>query len=187
MVIHALLAALIAVVSFLPLKTLGLEITFSMVPVAVGACLLGKKSGAFLGGVFGTVSFLQCLGYSAFGSMLLQENWFATFLVCVPTRILAGFLAGVIADLLRKSKQDLAFLAGSVIAPVLNTAFFMGVLCLFFYNMPDIITMRDQLGANSVLMFILLFVGVNGLVEIIAGFLLAFPITKAVSVATKPR
>ena len=61
MVGTASLAALVVILAFVPLKTMGLEITFAMVPVAVGAIVFGPVSGAFLGGVFGVVSFLQCL------------------------------------------------------------------------------------------------------------------------------
>ena len=92
--VMAILSAIVAVISFIPLKTMGLEITFSMVPIAVGAALYGPVAGLILGGVFGTVSFLQCFGYSAFGALLLAENPFFTFLVCIPTRILAGFFRG---------------------------------------------------------------------------------------------
>ena len=123
----SILSAITVIVAFIPLKTLGLEITFTMIPVAVGAVLYGPSGGALIGGVFGSVSFLQCLGYSPFGAALLAINPFYTFIVCVPTRILAGLLAGVIYRLLKKSfKSDIpALLVSSLAAPVFNTLFFM--------------------------------------------------------------
>ncbi len=184
--VNAVLAAVICVVSFLPIRTLGLEITLSMVPVAVGACLFGPASAAILGGVFGIVSFIQCFGYSAFGAALLNINPIFTFIVCVPTRILAGFLAGLTVKAIKKSgKNTLSFLVGSIVAPVFNTVFFMGTLCLCFYNTEYIQGFVDMLGAANPIMFILAFVGINGLVEIIAGSIIAFPVTKAVSKAVK--
>ena len=78
----AVLSAIVAVISFIPLKTMGLEITFSMVPIAVGAILYGPVAGAVLGCVFGIVSFLQCFGYSAFGALLLSES---PFFFHIPT------------------------------------------------------------------------------------------------------
>lgn len=186
LVIHAMLSAIILVVSFLPIRTMGLEITLSMVPVAIGAALYGPMTGALLGGVFGVVSFLQCLGYSAFGAVLLGINPLATFVVCVPTRILAGWLAGLLAKgsqvLLKATpKHWLPQTIGSVTAPILNTALFMSTLCLFFYHTEYIEAFRDTLGASNVFMFILLFVGINGLVEILAGIMLALPITRVMS------
>lgn len=179
----SVLAALTVIVSFLPLKTLGLEITFSMIPVAVGAILYGPSGGAVLGGVFGLVSFLQCLGYSAFGAALLAINPLLTFLVCLPTRILAGFLAGVIYKALRKAiKSDIpALLTASLAAPLFNTLFFMTVLVLCFYSTELVQGFATQLGATNPFAFVILFVGINGLVEIICGFVVAFPCAKALS------
>lgn len=179
----SVLGALIAVVSFLPLKTLGLEITFSMIPVAIGAILYGPSGGAILGGVFGAVSFLQCLGYSPFGAALLGINPLLTLIVCLPTRILAGFLAGVICKVLRKAvKSDIpALLSASLAAPLFNTLFFMTALVLCFYNTDLIKGLVEQLGATNPFTFVIMFVGINGLVEIICGFVVAFPCAKALS------
>lgn len=179
----SVLAAITVIVSFIPLKTLGLEITFSMVPVAIGAVLYGAAGGAVLGAVFGVTSFLQCLGYSPFGAALLGINPIFTFLVCVPTRILAGLLAGILFGALKKSrKRDTpALLAAAVAAPFLNTLFFMSALVAFFYNTDYISGYADALGASNPVSFIILFVGINGLVEIICGFAVAFPVSKALN------
>lgn len=94
----ALLVAIILLMAFTPIgyiKTAGLEITLIVVPVAVGAVTLGPTAGAILGGVFGITSFIQCFGMSQFGALLLGINPFLTFLVCVPTRILMGWLTGL--------------------------------------------------------------------------------------------
>ncbi len=175
----AILSAIIAVVSFVPLKTLGLEITFSMVPVAVGAIVLGPVGGAILGTVFGLISFIQCFGYSALGVALLGVNPFFTFIMCVLTRTLAGYLTGLVYHAL-KTKDNLGVAVASLLAPVFNTVFFMSVLVLFFYNVEPIKSYVATLGAANPFVFIILFVGVNAVAEIVAGAILAFPISKAV-------
>lgn len=179
----SVLAAITAIVAFVPLKTLGLEITFTMIPVAIGAILYGPSGGAVLGAVFGVVSFLQCLGYSHFGAALFAINPVFTFIVCVPTRILAGLLAGFIYKALKAGcKSDIpALLTASLAAPLLNTVFFMSSLVLFFYRTDYIQGFVSAMGAANPIMFILLFVGINGLVEIICGFAVAFPAAKAIS------
>lgn len=179
----SVLAAITAIVAFVPLKTLGLEITFTMIPVAIGAILYGPSGGAVLGAVFGAVSFLQCLGYSHFGAALLAINPVFTFIVCVPTRILAGLLAGLIYKALKTGcKSDIpALLTTSLAAPLLNTVFFMSSLVLFFYRTDYIQGFVSAMGSANPIMFILLFVGINGLVEIICGFAVAFPAAKAIS------
>ncbi len=179
----AALSAIVAVISFIPLKTMGLEITFSMVPIAVGAILYGPVAGAVLGCVFGIVSFLQCFGYSQFGALLLSESAFYTFLVCVPTRVLAGFITGAVASGMKKGNKavnELRFVVCSLIAPILNTVFFMSTLVALFYKGETIQNFVYILGAANPFIFVILFVGINGLVEIIAGFIVAYPVSRGV-------
>lgn len=176
--------AVIAVISFLPVKTMGLEITLSMVPVAVGAVCFGPAAGAYLGGVFGLVSFLQCFGWSAFGHTLLEINPWLTLLFCLPTRILAGWLAGWIfrgfASLGRKGRA-VGYPVACLAAALLNTVFFMTTLVLCFYNTDYIQGFVQALGAANPFTFVVLFVGINGLVELIAGAVLATPAAVAVN------
>ena len=187
--VNGLLSAVICIISFLPIRTLGLEITLSMVPVAIGACLYGPASGAVLGGVFGIVSLVQCFGYSPFGAALLGMNFVYTAIICIPTRILAGWLSGLaakgIGKVLRDKTRLVSMAVGSILAPVLNTLFFMSALCVFFYGSEYIQGFAQTLGSTSVVSFVFLFVGINGLVEIVAGFLLALPVSKALSKALK--
>lgn len=169
MVETALLSAIVVVMAFTPLgylKTAGLEITFIMIPVVIGAATVGPAAGAILGGVFGITSFIQCLGMSAFGATLLSINPVLTFLVCVPTRILAGFLAGLVFKAIgKKGKEKLGATVASLAGPLFNTLFFMSTLVLCFGNTEYILGIKEALGATNVLSFVALFVGVQGLVE----------------------
>lgn len=177
----ALLAAVTLLFSFLPIRTLGLEITLAMVPIAVGAALLGPAAGAFLGGWFGLISFLQCVtGYSAFGAVLLGISPWRAFVMCVPTRILVGLLGGVAARLAQKGGSErLAALLCAVLTPLCNTLFFMTALVLGFYSTEYIQSFVRLLGAVNPFAFVVLFVGINGLVELIAGAVVAYPATRA--------
>ncbi len=176
----AVLTALTIIISFLPIKTLGLEITLTVIPIAIGAIIGGKYVGLFLGTAFGITSFIQCLGYSAFGLMMFQINPFLTFLVCVPTRMLAGFLTGYVHELIVKlNKKEIANIVACVMMPILNTLFFMSVLVICFYNTEYIQGFVTALNAVNPVHFVILFVGINGLVEIIVGILVSFPTVKA--------
>ncbi len=188
MVELALLIAIIFVMAFTPIgyiKTLGLEITLIVVPVAIGAVLMGPSGGAALGAVFGLTSFYQCFGMSAFGSMLLSINPVLTFITCVPTRILAGWLAGVVFKALHNNDKTkkISYYVASLVAPLLNTLFFMTCIVLFFYNTEFIQGLAAQLGTSSVFTFVIGFVGINGLVEAVACFVVASAVSKALSVA----
>ena len=99
MVEMALLIAVILIMAFTPIgyiRTLGLEITLIVVPVAVGAVTLGPAAGAALGAVFGITSFIQCFGMSPFGAALLGINPIYTLIVCVLPRTLMGWLTGLL-------------------------------------------------------------------------------------------
>ena len=105
MVQMAVLISIILIMSFTPLGYLKigvLSISLITIPVVVGAMTMGPKAGAVLGLVFGLSSFYQCFGMDAFGATLLGINPFFTFLVCIPTRMLMGFLSGVIFKALYK-------------------------------------------------------------------------------------
>lgn len=181
--ITAVLAALIIILAFLPIKTMALEITLTIIPITIGLILCGPKGGAILGLAFGVVSFLQCLGYSAFGAVLLSINPFLTFLVCVPTRILAGWLAGLVYKSLNRVVPNnlISIAVASVLMPLLNTIFFMGTLTICFYNTEYIQGFVDILNATNPLNFIILFTGINGLVEIICGIVVSIPVAKALT------
>lgn len=147
----ALMIAIIFVMAFTPLgylRTPGLSITFLTVPVAVAAMILGPKGGAICGAAFGITSLMQCFGTSAFGAMLLGINPFGTVFTCIVPRILEGLLSGLIFKAVRGKNKNLAYFAGGLACPVLNTIFYMSSLVLFFYNTDYIQGFVDALGCN---------------------------------------
>ena len=101
-----LLTGVLLLMAFTPLgyfHTFGLDISLMMIPVGIGAMLMGPKAGAWLGFIFGATSFYQAVtGASPFSAMLFSISPLHTFLLCIPTRILMGFLTGVIFLLVSK-------------------------------------------------------------------------------------
>ena len=143
---------------------------------------MGPGAGAFLGGVFGCISFWECFGKSWFGTMLLGISPVLTFLVCVPTRILAGWLCGLAFKALHKlDKSNLwSFGAAGLIGALCNTALFMTTLCLCFYNTEFIQGFVQQMGSANPFLFVVAFVGINGLVEAVVCLITGAAIAKAV-------
>ncbi len=181
----ALLTAIILILAFTPLgyiRTPGLEITLIVVPVTIGAILLGPSGGAFLGCVFGITSFIQCFGMSPFGATLLSINAISTFIVCVIPRLLMGLIGGYAYQLISKTPaKSFANVVTNVICPLLNTVFFMSALVFFFYNTEYIQSMVGAFGATNPLHFVLIFVGVNGVVEAVICIVVGSLLTKALS------
>ena len=177
----ALLVAIVLVMAYTPLgylRTLGLEISFLMIPVTIGAIVLGPLEGAILGLVFGLTSFATCFGSSTFGATLLAVNPVYTFIGCVVTRVLAGFVTGLIFKAIKKLK--FSYEIASLLGPVFNTLFFMGALVLFFYNTEFIQNIAASLGAANPFTFVIAFVGLQGLVEAVACCVIAAIVSKNV-------
>ncbi|NLB41418.1 MAG: ECF transporter S component [Clostridiales bacterium] len=181
MVLLAILVAIMLILAFTPLGYLKvgiIEISFMMIPVAVGAIILGPLAGAILGGVFGTTSFIQALSISPFGVMLMSINPFYTFLLTMIPRILMGWLAGLIFQGLYKngSTKKISYAISSLSAALLNTIFFMSLLIILFGNTDYI---KGFQGDMSILPFVVAFVGINGLVEAIVTMILGGTISRS--------
>lgn len=176
MVQLGLLTAIIIILAFTPIgyiRTLGVEITLIVVPVVVGAIVLGPSSGAILGLVFGITSFIQCFGLSPFGAALLNINPVYTFIMCIVPRVIMGWLTGVVFAVLRKKastrrSKNIAYIIASITGPILNTVLFILALLIFFYRSDYIQGFVTALGASNIFGFAIGFVGINGLIEAIA-------------------
>lgn len=184
MVQLALLTAIILLMAFTPIgyiRTPGLEITLIVVPVAVGAIILGPMSGAILGGVFGLTSFIQAFG-GPFGLALLSISPVATFILCFIPRVLMGWLTGLIFIAVKKidKTRSISYVAASLASPLLNTVFFMGTLVLFFYHTEYIQGIATDFGTKNVIAFMLVFVGINALIEAGVCFVLGTAISKTI-------
>ena len=177
MVELAMMIAIILLMSFTPLgylRTPGLSITLLTIPVAVGAIILGPKGGAVCGLAFGATSFYMAVtGSSAFAAALFNINPFGTFIVCIVARVLEGWITGLIFAALYKSPAKKF------------TFFFMGFLCLFFYNTDYIQGIVSSLGVSNPVVFVAAFVGVQGLIEAGFCFVVGSIVSKALSVALK--
>ena len=145
-----------------------LYMSFLTVPIAVGAIVLGPAAGAVLGGVFGVVSFLDAIkGASVMTSALLAVSPVHTFILCFGMRVLMGVCVGWVFRAMEHLRVPSAAgcFAASLAAPVLNTLFFMGYLVLAFYQSDYVQSLVLAKGAVNPLMFVVLLVGVQGVVE----------------------
>lgn len=184
---YAILTAIIFILSFTPLGYLKvgmIEITFIIIPVAVGAVVLGPVGGAVLGGVFGITSFIQCFTTSPFGKFLFALSPVLTFVTCLIPRILCGYLAGLLFKVLAKKGKGgvLPYVAAGIATPLLNTLFFILSIVLFFWKNEAFISQMGSWGitTDNVWVFFIAFVGLNGLVEAIVGAIVGSAVSKGV-------
>ena len=188
MVELALMTAIIFIMAFTPLgyfRTPGISITFLTVPVAVGAIILGPKGGAVCGLAFGITSLIQCFMGGSFGSMLLSINPGGTAVTCIVPRILEGLLCGLVFRAVQKAAGNSAYFAASLACPLLNTVFFMSAVVLIFYHTDYIQSFVTALGVSNPFMFVLAFVGIQGVIEAGVCFVIASAVSRALGAALK--
>ena len=165
-----------------------LVMTFTMIPIAIGSMLLGPLAGTILGAIFGLTSLYDAVtGKSAMTHFFFQESPFLTVLLCVGTRALVGTATGWLFRLFSRvdKKHTWSYFAGGLLAPVLNTLFFMGFIVLVFYRSEFVQTLVSKVGASGPIMFIVLVVVVQGLVEAATGLVIGGAIAKGVAHALK--
>lgn len=189
MVELAVLIAVIFLMAFTPLgyiKTPAIEITLIVIPVAVGAVVLGPTAGAVLGLTFGITSLIQSF-MSPMGAIMLEVNPIFRVITCIVPRILCGWLTGLVYVALKKGQktQKLSVVLANLSCPVFNTIFFMSTMMLFYYNTPIVQAMQDTLGVGNPLALIAAIVGVNGVIEAVTCFIVGSAITKALQVVLK--
>ena len=161
-----------------------LYMSFLTLPIAVAAIIIGPAGGAITGAVFGLVSFKDALtGGSVMTSTLLGVSPIHTFILCVVTRTLMGFLTGVVYSLVKKfdHKRTWSLFVGSIAAPLLNTLLFMGYICLVFYHTDYVQNLVNTLGVSNPFSFVVALVGLQGLIEAVAVGVVGGIVCKALS------
>ena len=135
------------------------SISLVLMPIAIGAALIGVFAGGWLGLVFGFVVLL-----SPDSVFFLSLNAPATILVVLLKGMLAGLAAGVVYKALEgKSKTGAAVLAAAV-CPIVNTGVFVAGLYAFF--LPVISSWGADAGAVNTASYIFLtMIGLNVLLE----------------------
>ena len=165
MVQLAILTAVVLVLQsagiVIKIPVLGTPVSLVLIPIALGAMILGPAAGAWLGFVFGLVVYIQCgvMGLDPFTAFLFQQNPVITAGICLVKSTLAGFLAGVCYRTLSKENELLAVFVAASVTPIVNTGVFV-LGC--FIIMDTISEFADNIGyGKSALHFI--FIGCAGL------------------------
>ena len=177
----ALLTALVVVLQAIgSLFTIGsTPISLTLVPIVIGAIILGPGAGAFLGVAFGIVVLAAGLsGRDAFTNMLLNVRPFWTFMVCLCKGALCGAVPGWIFRAL-KEHLNLGCILAALSAPVVNT----GVFALFMLTVlkPGLENFAGSVGGgNLISVLFLVLIGVNFLIEMVVNAALSAGIARIV-------
>ncbi|MGM9614241.1 MAG: ECF transporter S component [Oscillospiraceae bacterium] len=187
----ALFVAIILVMKLTGLSSIPvgpLNMTLTMVPIAIGAMLLGPLAGGVLGMIYGFTSLYDAVsGASVMTGIFFQISPLNTVVLCVVMRVLVGVGTGWLFRLFRKidRTKTVCYFLGGLAAPLLNTLLFMGYIVLVFYRTDFVQERVAALGASGPFMFVILSVGVQGLVEAVTGAIVGGGVGKGVAHALK--
>lgn len=146
-----LLALVIVLQAFSSAFTFGtVNPNFALIPIVLGAIVLGASAGAFLGFACGIVVLIQVIsGLVPFYALIWTETPVVAALTCIVKTTVAGWVAGLLFNWLKKVNLHVAIFVASGIVPIINTALFI-VGCL---GMHEAIAMIA--GGENLFLFIL--------------------------------
>lgn len=170
MVLLAILTAVILVLQLtgfvIKLPFLGTPVSLVLVPITLGAMILGPVSGAFLGLVFGAEVYIVggVMGTDPFTAFLFQDAPVATAGICLIKSTLAGYLSGLVFKLLRDKNRVAATFSAAVVTPVVNTGVFI-LGCLLIKSTLEGFMAKNGFDGSVVYFLIIGCAGINFLLE----------------------
>lgn len=181
-----LLAVVVVLQCFLgSIKVGATSFSVVLVPIVVGALILGPAAGAFLGFAFGLVVLIYGIsGQDVFTNMLFQAHPVFTAIICLGKGAAAGWGAGMVYKLVVKASSFWASVAAAATAPILNTGLFiLGGLTLVRGTLEANLA---AFGADSVVVFLVIgCAGVNFLVEFFVNMILSPAIYRIVTIVRR--
>ena len=162
LVMYAVLTALTFVLQYVSIliRTGTFSITLSLVPIVIGAAILGLKGGCWLGFVFG-VAVLTSGDAGPFLALSIP----GTVITVLVKGIMSGLVAGLIFKVLKSKNNTLAVAISAISCPIVNTGvFIIGVFVFFLKHfMTDGVTVPT---------LIFSFIGVNFFIELAVNIVL---------------
>lgn len=143
------------------------NVNLALVPIVIGAALLGVGYGAWFGFVNALVILL-----SGDAAPFLAVNVFGTIVTVVAKGVLAGLLSGLVYRALAKLNKYAAVVAAALVCPLVNTGVFLIGCRIFFWE--TIGQWAAGSGTGSTFTYAIVgLVGVNFLLELALNVILA--------------
>lgn len=183
LVLLAILSAIVAVLAYYGgfIKIGGLaSISLTLIPVVIGATLMGPVAGAWLGAVAGLMFFATpdatfWLGLSVPG----------TIITVMVKGIASGLCAGFAYRLFERFNRYLAVVVSAIVCPVVNTGIFLLGSLLFFMEAVSGGAAKENVSVGMYL--IVFFVGLNFLFELIVNIAVSPAIVRILDITQKNR
>ena len=172
LVIHFLSSLLFNLFPF-PIKP-----TIVHIPVIIAGIVLGKEKGAGIGLVFGLSSLImntiQPTVTSFVFSPFISGSILSAVIAIVP-RVLIGYVAGLIYELLKGKNETIAMIVGSFLGAMTNTILVLGGIYVIFGSQYASAIGQDF---SALLPYLLGIITTNGIVEAIVGTIIAVMVSR---------
>ena len=165
----AMLTAVVVVLALLgtAIKFGIFNINLALVPIVIGAALLGVRYGAWFGFVNAIVILL-----SGDAAPFYTVNAFGTIVTVMAKGVLAGLAAGAVYQAMLKYNKYAAVLAAALVCPIVNTGVFLLGCLIFFWETIGQWAAASSYG-SAFAYTILFMIGGNFLVELAINVILA--------------
>ena len=175
----ALLTAVVVVLALLgtAIRFGTFNLNLALVPIVIGAAMLGVWYGAWFGFVNAVVILL-----SGDAAPFLAVNVAGTIVTVLAKGILAGLVSGLAYKLLEHKNKYAAVVLAALVCPLVNTGVFLIGCRIFFWD--TLHTWSQGSGAGSTFAYAILFlVGTNFLIELAINVILAPAIARILGIS----
>ena len=154
------------------------SISLTLIPVVLGAAILGAGAGAWLGAVSGAVFFL-----TADAAFWLGLSIHGTIITVMVKGIAAGLLAGVAYKFLEGVNRYLAIIVSAVVCPIVNTGIFLIGCLIFFMDTVSMGAIAEGMTVGGYL--IIFFVGLNFVFEFLLNIVVSPALLRIINIKKK--
>lgn len=169
----AFLAVLVALVVVLQvMSTLigrlgGTPLSLVLIPVVLGAVMIGPLAGTLLGFVFGVVvAVCGVTGFDGWTFLLFTEQPVLTVLLCLVKGTAAGAAAGLLYKLIARKNRYAGVIVASLAAPVVNTGLFVAGAFLMSGAIQNVMAATGVDAGTTLVYYVIIgLAGVNFLIE----------------------
>lgn len=161
------------------------SISLVLIPIVIGAIILGPGAGAFLGFVFGAITLWAGIsGTDPFTNVLFVAQPIATSAICLVKAVAAGTGAGFVYKAVKNHNKLLAAILAAAAAPIINTGLFiLGGLFL----VADTLNANFVSGTSLIYFLVIGCAGINFIAEFIVNLIISPAIHSIARAVAKSR
>ncbi len=162
--------------TFFPIQILGTNLNLTLIPIVLGAIILGPWAGAWLGLVSGVFTYVVggVMAVDYFTNFLFVADPFITACICIIKTTAAGILAGFTYKLISPKNELVAIFFAAAVTPVVNTGLFLAGCMIILDTISAFANNIPEFAGMDVMKFIfIVLIGKNFIVEFAVNLLLA--------------